>query len=67
MVLLDERDGRYWQLNRCGTLILKLLLDGRTLHDVIPSIVAEYHISHSRAEDDASSFVQHLQGAGIVA
>jgi hypothetical protein len=26
-VLLDERVGRYWQLNRTGAFVLRLLLD----------------------------------------
>ncbi|MFF2963230.1 PqqD family peptide modification chaperone [Streptomyces sp. NPDC057963] len=28
MVLLDERDGRYWQLNSTGATVLQALLDG---------------------------------------
>ncbi|MFJ6053692.1 lasso peptide biosynthesis PqqD family chaperone [Streptomyces sp. NPDC092307] len=67
MVLLDERDGRYWQLNHSGTKIMKLLLSGHANHDVITSLVAEYHISHDRAEDDVTSFVRHLQNARLVA
>jgi hypothetical protein len=30
MVLLDERAGRYWQLNRTGALVVQALLDGDT-------------------------------------
>ncbi|MGH8887721.1 MAG: PqqD family peptide modification chaperone [Egibacteraceae bacterium] len=30
MVLLDERSGRYRQLNTSGALVLRVLLDGAT-------------------------------------
>ncbi len=30
LVLLDQRSGRYWQLNRSGATTLRLLLDGHT-------------------------------------
>ncbi len=29
-VLLDERSGRYWMLNRTGAVVLRCLLDGES-------------------------------------
>lgn len=32
MVLLNERTGRYWQLNATGAAVVPALLDGLTPH-----------------------------------
>ncbi|MGP4110156.1 lasso peptide biosynthesis PqqD family chaperone [Streptomyces sp. 4N509B] len=34
LVLLDQRSGRYWQLNRTGAVALRRLLDGASLDEV---------------------------------
>ena len=45
LVLLDERAGRYWQLNPTGALVLHLLLDGMTPHQVAQTLADRHPVS----------------------
>lgn len=66
MVVLDERSGRYWQLNRSGSLILRSLLDGDTLSQAAQQLASSYGISPERAAADAGTLVDELRNAGLV-
>ena len=64
-VLLDERTGRYFQLNPSGGLILKILLDGGSVADAVSAIVGEYAVDRSRAATDVEALYTALCEAGI--
>ncbi|GAB2675481.1 hypothetical protein GCM10027271_40740 [Saccharopolyspora gloriosae] len=40
-VLLDQRSGEYWQLNRTAATTVRMLLDGACEQDVATALVAE--------------------------
>lgn len=65
-VLLDERSGRYWQLNSSGALALRLLLDGATPEEVAQTLVARHPVSRERAGDDVAALVESLRAAQLV-
>ncbi|MYV98276.1 lasso peptide biosynthesis PqqD family chaperone [Streptomyces sp. SID3343] len=66
-VLLDERTGRYWQLNPTGAHILQALLDGTTTADIAHAL-AERHpgLTPEQAERDVTALVDHLHTAKLV-
>lgn len=66
MVLLDERSGRYWQLNSSGALALRRLLEGATLEDVVKALVSRYPVSRERAGSDVTALVESLRKARLV-
>ncbi|MGH8899464.1 MAG: lasso peptide biosynthesis PqqD family chaperone [Egibacteraceae bacterium] len=66
MVLLDERAGRYWQLNRTGALILRILLDGAALQDAAKTLAERHAVSAEQAAMDVTALVERLQTTGLV-
>jgi hypothetical protein len=51
-VLLDETTGRYWQLNRSGSMILRTLLADGTPEQAAEAIVERYPTDRDRALAD---------------
>lgn len=66
MVLLDERAGRYWQLNSTGALVLRLLLDGAAPHQIARTLADRHAVSTEQATADVVTFLTHLHTAGLV-
>lgn len=65
-VLLDQRSGRYWQLNGSGSLILSTLLGGGTTEQAAEAVVARYPVDAERALADVRSLVDSLRTAKLV-
>ena len=66
LVLLDERAGRYWQLNPTGALVLRLLLDGMPPHQVAQTLADRQPVSPEQAAADVAALLEHLHTAGLV-
>ncbi|MFE7588831.1 lasso peptide biosynthesis PqqD family chaperone [Kitasatospora sp. NPDC057512] len=65
-VLLDERSGRYFQLNRTALLVLRSLLDGRTAEEAAADLGARYPVTADRARADVERLHETLRTAGLV-
>jgi hypothetical protein len=65
-VLLDERTGRYWQLNPTGAFIVRHLLDGGDENQAVAALTAEYQVAEATARQDVSALVASLRSAGLV-
>ena len=66
LVLLDERAGRYWQLNPTGALVLRLLLDGVSPHQAAQTLADRHPVSTEQAAADVAALLEHLHTAGLV-
>lgn len=66
LVLLDERAGRYWQLNPTGALVLRLLLDGVTPHQAAQTLADRHPVSSEQAAADVTALLKRLHTAGLV-
>ena len=66
VVLLDERAGRYWQLNPTGALVLRLLLDGTAPHEVAQTLADRHPVSTEQAAADVAALLERLHTAGLV-
>lgn len=66
LVLLDERAGRYWQLNRTGAHVLRLLLDGTTPHQAAQTLTDRHAVSSEQASADVSALLKRLHDAGLL-
>jgi hypothetical protein len=66
LVLLDERAGRYWQLNPTGALVLRLLLNGATPHQIAHTLTDRHPVSTEQATADVTALLQRLHTAGLI-
>ncbi|GGR72421.1 MULTISPECIES: lasso peptide biosynthesis PqqD family chaperone [Streptomyces] len=66
MVLLDERTGKYRQLNPTGALVLRLLLRGATAEDAAAALTERYPQAGGRAGEDVARLVEALRRAGLL-
>lgn len=64
-VLLDERSGRYWQMNDSGCAVLRVLLEGGTTEDAARCLADRYQVTTERATHDVSVLVVALTKAGL--
>ncbi|MFD7713180.1 lasso peptide biosynthesis PqqD family chaperone [Streptomyces sp. NPDC059785] len=67
MVLLDERDGRYWQLNATGAAVVQALLDGATPDRIADRLAATRPVDPARAAADVAAFLDRLTRARLLA
>lgn len=65
-VLLDERKGRYFQLNPSGRIVVRTLLEGGDSDQAAGALIEEYDVSRERAEQDVTALVEGLRAAGLV-
>ncbi|KUN61409.1 hypothetical protein AQJ46_36790 [Streptomyces canus] len=65
-VLLDERSGRYWQLNASGARVLHRLLAGDTAAEAGAAAANGASVPAERAAGDAHTLLEKLRHAGLV-
>jgi coenzyme PQQ synthesis protein D (PqqD) len=66
LVLLDERTGRYWQLNLTGAHVLGALLEGRHPDHIAQDLVFRYRIDLHQAQRDVTALTDQLHAAKLV-
>lgn len=66
-VLLDERSGRYWQLNPTGAVVVRTLLAGGTPTQAVAALTGEFDVDDTQARKDVTALVNQLHSAGLVA
>jgi hypothetical protein len=66
LVLLDQRNGRYWQLNGTGAATLRLLLDGYSPEAAAARLAREFPEASERAHADVRALLDALLNAHLV-
>ncbi|MGN9781451.1 lasso peptide biosynthesis PqqD family chaperone [Nonomuraea sp. ZG12] len=66
-VLLDQRNGAYWQLNPSGALAVRRLLDGDTPAQAATVLAGEFEVGYDDALEDVRALLEQLRDAGLVA
>jgi hypothetical protein len=66
LVLLDQRNGRYWQLNATGAAVLRLLLDGYSPTAAAARVGRDYPEASERVRDDVLNLLDALREAGLI-
>ncbi|MFE5598195.1 lasso peptide biosynthesis PqqD family chaperone [Streptomyces coelicoflavus] len=66
VVLLDQRTGRYWQLNRSGAATLRLLLDGNSAEEAARELTRNRPEAAERARTDVRALLASLVKARLV-
>ena len=67
MVVLDERTGRYWQLNPTAAYVLERLTAGDTADQIAERIAASAGVDVADVRSDVDVFVGHLRSADLIA
>jgi coenzyme PQQ synthesis protein D (PqqD) len=65
MVLLDERAGRYWQLNATGARVLRGLLDGATPAQLAEQLAARHAVPRAEVAADVEALIAQLAAARL--
>ncbi|RDI52823.1 lasso peptide biosynthesis PqqD family chaperone [Nocardia mexicana] len=65
-ILLDERHGRYWQLNTTGAEILDAFLAGATADEMVRTLVDTRPVDRRRAAADVADLLTQLTRADLV-
>ena len=65
-VLLDQRSGRYWQLNGTASTVLHALLAGRPAEDAAALLRERHPRGSERAAEDVAELVTALRDAKLV-
>jgi hypothetical protein len=66
-VLLDERNGTYWELNPTGTVVIKTLLAGGDEAAAVEALLGEFDIDRAQAAQDVEALVRELRTTGLAA
>ncbi|MFI6695114.1 lasso peptide biosynthesis PqqD family chaperone [Streptomyces sp. NPDC050433] len=66
LVLLDERNGRYWQLNGTGATVLRLTLHGSSPDEIASELCGRYPIGSEQAIGDVHTLLTALRDAKLV-
>lgn len=66
LVLLDQRNGRYWQLNRTGAAVLRLLLDGHSPAGAADHLAKKFPDAADCALTDIEKLLGALRKARLV-
>jgi hypothetical protein len=66
LVLLNQRNGRYWQLNPSGARTLRLLLDGHSAEQAAALLTERSPGAAPRALTDVRNLLQALRKATLV-
>jgi len=67
MVLLDQRAGRYWQMNDTAALVLRRLLDGGTVDEAVAALRERFPDAADHAPADVADLIASLRQAKVTA
>ncbi|MBT2378583.1 lasso peptide biosynthesis PqqD family chaperone [Streptomyces sp. ISL-111] len=65
-VLLDEKNGSYWQLNDTSIIVVETLAAGQAPEVAVERIVAEFDVERAEAESDVAQLTRQLVEAKIL-
>jgi hypothetical protein len=66
MVLLDERSGRYWQMNGTGAMILGCILDSGSAESAAATLRDRYSSAGGRITVDVQNLLNILRSQKLV-
>lgn len=67
VVLLDERTGRYWQMNDTAAVVLRCLIDGGSVESAVTTLQGRYPDAADQIPRDVTDLVDALRAARVTA
>lgn len=65
-ILLEVESSMYLGLNRTGTVLWPLMVEGTTKADLVEQLMSAFDIEASRAEADVDAFVEVCQARNLL-
>ena len=66
LVILDLAASTYLTTNETGTILLKELVEERSLEELVEVLMAAFDVSQEIADDDVRAFVKDLGRTGLL-
>jgi hypothetical protein len=67
IVVLDQRSSTYLAVNRAGSVLWPLLVEGATRPVLVQALVEHFGIDQIRAAADVDAFLEYLAGRDLLA
>ncbi|MES2354008.1 MAG: PqqD family peptide modification chaperone [Pseudomonadota bacterium] len=67
VALLDVNGGRYYEVNKLGSVIWHLLEEPRSTSDIVDHIISRFRVDQASCETDVSNFLGRLGKVGLIA
>ena len=65
-ILLDQKQGKYWQLNPTATMVADALLAGRGVGEAMAEVMRKFDVDQQRAAADVTALVDGMRAAGVI-
>jgi hypothetical protein len=65
-VILNIKSGAYYSLNKVGTYIWKLLINGSSIKEVIHKIAEEYKLDEKDVRTDVIHFIDEMNSENLI-
>ncbi|MCG3754328.1 MULTISPECIES: lasso peptide biosynthesis PqqD family chaperone [unclassified Amycolatopsis] len=65
-VLLDQRSGRYWEMNPTAALIVRALEAGETPERTAEIVAGKFAVDRDRSLADVSNIIGKIAAAGLL-
>jgi hypothetical protein len=66
IVLLDQRSGRYWEMNPTASLMVRMLVAGETPERTAETVTSRFAVDRDRALADVSNLIRDIAAAGLL-
>ena len=66
-VLFDGRQGRYFQLNELGLIVVKSLGEAMGVDAIVRRVVGDYDVDPKTADADVRAFLAQIKELGVAA
>ena len=64
-VLFDGRQGRYFQLNELGLIVVRSLEEGKDADAIVRRVVEVYDVDPKTADADVRAFLAQIKELGV--
>ena len=64
-VLFDGRQGRYFQLNELGLIVVRSLEEGKDADAIVRRVVEAYDVDPNTADADVRAFLAQIKELGV--
>jgi PqqD family protein of HPr-rel-A system len=66
LVLLDERSGKYYQLNASGAVVLRALVESGSTEDAVRELCERFPSQTDCIAADVAAVIEHLRAVGLI-
>ncbi|WP_254907319.1 MULTISPECIES: PqqD family protein [unclassified Enterococcus] len=65
-LVFDKSRGIYFQVNMAGAVLIRELINGKSVEELIAKLETVFSLHHEQATSDVSDFLYMLQKKGVI-